>query len=614
VAGDALRSTWLLALVIFAITWPVRSLVPHAGLDSSWRAGLYMAAHDHLRFGPELTFTHGPLGFLRYPFLYYVWLTRLAGLYVGLVHLGLCLTLLWALRRAFSLTVAAVLTFAIAAVLADEPVLAIALVWAVEALREGGNEHARRLFPLVGGLASGLEVLVKANSGVTLLAMCALTVACLPAGRRARSLAEFGGGFVVAFLGLWLAASQRLGDIPDYVVNSASVAAGHSDTMLREAAPRWEYAGAIVVMGLVVWLLVDGFRSRLPVRRWPMVGVLAVFAFSLWKLGFVRHDATHSPRFFATFLAAIAAFAWSPRQRISVILILAVTFAAFFGTVGPDRLDVFDARARITAGWDQLRIVTDSHRHGSLVDRARRSMQGEYRLSPEMLAQLSGHSVHVEPFEASLVWGYGQRWRPLPVFQSYVAYTPRLDRVNADFLRSGKAPERIVREVAPVDGRNQQFDAPDATREMLCRYRQLIADAHWQILGRVATRCGMERLLGRRTAGAEIAVGVPRAPTGEAVLVRVSGVAPGGLERLRGLLLRPSERRIRVVDDRGGDRTFRLAPLTAQDGTLVRVPREADWPAPFRESADARTLAITIGDGSSRQPLVYSFYALPIRP
>jgi hypothetical protein len=37
---------------------------PNFGLDPSWRMALGQLFHDGLQFGPEVTFTYGPLGFL----------------------------------------------------------------------------------------------------------------------------------------------------------------------------------------------------------------------------------------------------------------------------------------------------------------------------------------------------------------------------------------------------------------------------------------------------------------------------------------------------------------------------------------------------------------------
>jgi hypothetical protein len=50
----------------------------------------------------------------------------------------------------------------------------------------------------------------------------------------------------------------------------------------------------------------------------------------------------------------------------------------------------------------------------------------------------------VYPQEIALAWAYHLDWRPIPVLQSYSAYTSDLDQLDADFLTSTRAPQRIL--------------------------------------------------------------------------------------------------------------------------------------------------------------------------
>ena len=50
-------------------------------------------------------------------------------------------------------------------------------------------------------------------------------------------------------------------------------------------------------------------------------------------------------------------------------------------------------------------------------------------LAPTVLSMLSGHSVAMEPTQASLAFAYPRLdWDPEPVLQGYTAYTSYLDR------------------------------------------------------------------------------------------------------------------------------------------------------------------------------------------
>ena len=69
-------------------------------------------------------------------------------------------------------------------------------------------------------------------------------------------------------------------------------------------------------------------------------------------------------------------------------------------------------------------------------------------------AAVADHPVAVDSFESSLAWAYGLNWHPVPVLQTYVAYTAALDRRNADALERCARPTSgsCARPSAPSTG------------------------------------------------------------------------------------------------------------------------------------------------------------------
>src|SRR5262245_52061436 len=53
---------WLFGPALFAVPWTSAQLT--AGLDASWVTALNLAFLHRLRFGHDLLFTYGPLGFV----------------------------------------------------------------------------------------------------------------------------------------------------------------------------------------------------------------------------------------------------------------------------------------------------------------------------------------------------------------------------------------------------------------------------------------------------------------------------------------------------------------------------------------------------------------------
>jgi hypothetical protein len=141
--------------------------------------------------------------------------------------------------------------------------------------------------------------------------------------------------------------------------------------------------------------------------------------------------------------------------------------------------------------------------------------------------------VAVEPWETGAVWAYGLEWAPLPVFQPYSAYTPKLDRLNSAVVESTDGPERILVENGPlvlaefpgrgVDGRFPGWDPPEQQRAILCNFAPLSTTRRWQVLGRVPDRCGPARPAGSAEASPGEAVPVPAPGPGEVVFASIEG-------------------------------------------------------------------------------------------
>jgi hypothetical protein len=213
--------------------------------------------------------------------------------------------------------------------------------------------------------------------------------------------------------------------------------------------------------------------------------------------------------------------------------------------------------------------------------------------------------------EFAAIYAYRLRWRPLLTIVPSSAYTTALDRESADILSSRRAAERILRSRTPtIDRVNTVWDMPSAMRTILCRYRQVSATARWQVLARAESRCGRPRRVATVAARWGTSVNVPRAQPGAAMLVRIRGVEPHGLERLATLVYRIPERYI-LLD---GRRRFNLVAGTAADGLVISVPPAYDYPPPFAFSAHVHTLTVLRRDRLRQRwgHLTYEFDETPM--
>ncbi len=583
------------------------------GFDPSGLGALHLGIHDGLSWGRDLIYTYGPLGFLKVPTYWYSDTGTLAVLYAVITRIAL-FTVLWSLgRRSFGWPGAVAVLLLIGVDIGDPvPVLAFAAcLWVLvgEPQRPGRDLG----FALAGGAWTALELLAKINVGVTVGALWVATLLFLGRAGHRRGAVAFAGSLIVGLVVLWLLAGQPLGALPDYLHNAARLSSGYSAAMATELPGlAWQYSAALIVFLLGLMGVWTAFALRPPRARWGAVVLWIVLAFLYFKEGFARHDG-HALFYFSALMGALAALPWDRRHRVLGLTAIAVPFLILLAVSGQRIVDLVSPLDRLSLGWDQATTVVRPAEQRRIQAEARTAMHAVDGLDPTTLALLSGQSVDIEPSESVAAWGYGLRWRPLPVYQRYVAYTQALDQLNTASLRAPDGPQRILlRAEYVIDGRVGAFEAPAATREILCRYVPLHPQPPWVVLGREAGRCGPARRIATVSArwGQDIAVPRPSRPDA-LIFVRISGVSVGGLERIRDTLYRAYFRSIAF----NHSDVHRLLPETAADGLIMSVPGASDYPPPWTLAPAPKLIAIQReGDPPTGPVLRMDFYEQPIAP
>jgi hypothetical protein len=610
---DQVVQTALGALAIAWLTWPAQTIIPfETGVDPSWRAGLSMARQQSLDFGADIVFTYGPLGFLADPYLYFPRTAALAGLYVGLLQIAIAGSLIWAARATFGFLGAAAIAFAItklAIVVVPTTLLIPPLVflWCAYAVRRG-SQRLFLILALAGAFLGALELLVRVTTGLVVLGLIGLTLV-MERERRVRNLASFAAAAALSFLALWLATGQDLSAVPDFFLYSSELITGYVDAMpYEDPTLKWEYFAGAAVAGVVLfvgWRNTEGLSRS---RRLKLLALGVALAYPTFKQQFVRHDPWHIGIWFFSAAVAIVALSWRRDTRAETALALVCALLPL--GAGQLTLDEVNPIRSAERAVDQVRTMATSERL-TRAGEARVALRELYDLDPAIVERVRGRTVHVYGYETGVAWAYPElSWAPLPVFQSYTAYTGRIDRLNARHLREN-GPEFVLRGPDwPLNDRNHVLDAPATTLQLFCLYRPVATAGSWDLLARRPDRCGTPRKLGtvRTRLGEHFAV--PQGSGRGLVVVDPRELPTTAWERLRTLLYR----RTMLYAIVNGATTFRAVPGTAVGPIIARVPAGLDYPSqPL--SLGATTLGFfedPKGQGGPGPAMTVDVYEVPI--
>jgi len=531
-----------------------------AGLDPSFLYGVNMAWNRGMTHGRDFVFTYGPLSWLlfpdpdlvpRWPVLAYSWLTYAAGL-VFLWKTALAQR--WELRLCAAVWTAAIAMWLHPVDRLQFTVIATMILFVLLRTSASG---------LAAACAAGLALVVKANDGIVAVAVLAAAVILTPVrdGVRWSRIAMLASPFCIA------AAVVGPRALPGYLRWAVELSSGYSEAM-GIGGPMWQFvAGAA---GLVALALLS-VAGRNPLLRLAPAAPCLLVAFGAWKHAMVRHDAHADPLHVKLGVAAIllAAVAEPRRARfaaayaaVSVVAGAMVLYYAGGQRLPSPRLrDAAAAWADFGSYWEWIR-------------QANRSALQTRALPPAVLDAVRGHTVEAVPYSIDLIRAAGLDWRPRPVVQTYSAYTPSLDSLNASHVAGPRAASRVLLEEGRVDSRHILLDDARSMRALVDHYDPVdVAGPVVVLARRAAPRFGQVVDLTSSTAAWGELTPVPAAPKGSrriaSIRVRLS---PWG--RLRKLLFRTTPVFVEQWFASGRVDTARILPRNLADGALFYgVPR-----------------------------------------
>jgi quinohemoprotein ethanol dehydrogenase len=585
--GASMRSPTRVALAVvaglyLAITnFPQLPLIVQPGLDPGWIYGINQAKVQSLRFGSHFVYTYGPLGYLLYPLDLGSNLSRALGFGIALSVLAAALGFIGVLRAPSTLgalVFVCALTAALRAAAPLDPALGasgeyrIAFFVLLALCLTIDMRHHHPLALLATALAAA-TVLMKLSLGMACAGSLGMYLLLQRRRGQIRSwhVIAYAAGFALAVAALFTLTGNRLADLPDFLRYSLDLIAGQSDAMSLKG-PFVE-----VLLGVGCLALATALAVQSPTRLRNRVLLALPILLVAYKHAFMRHD-LHALNMFTVALGCFAVFALFADRSFEAawigagLLLAMAAMTVVLGTRGQPTpsLTTLDprpglARMRAYGDWTTLHAATSGRSAQALRD---------YVLPLPLQQRLRSGMVDVVPFDTAYIAANHLRWAPQPVFQSHLAYTAALDRLNAAHFTGSNAPQYVLYELKGLDGRHPFLDNPATTRALLCNYVLDQREGDLLVLRRAAPRCGALLPAGERTIRWNEPITVPENADG--VLVRLH-IHYGLWGSLRRLLLRSPYVGLMMHYSDGSATSYRLLPAVAADGIWIdHLPRGTD--------------------------------------
>lgn len=445
-------------------------------VDDAWALVMHQAFVQHLQFGRDIVFSYGPWGLLArgyYPATFLICMTAWLALSVVFICAG------WRVARYFTRS------------------QVLAWFWLIGftamASLPTGSDFNNRLAAW-GVLLLCLHFFVEEAAFSPLQALLVFTLGWFGL---VKFLGFMEGGLLVAVIALdnvfrhrrfpwiipvwlagiiffWLLAGQHPDSFWPFVKNSWTVATGYTDAMNE---------GNVFILNPLVYLLIAaGFcvlgalLVRTPQRgRGIFFFVLASggLLFLIFKASYVRDDDAHEISAGTTFvMMALACFAVAATRKKSLLigaatlLLVSISFIPFLAELQnpsqrfPHLFVQSFSPDNLFAPF--LGVTTDTLRQSH-----------EHQLERlEMLTPLPAVPGEADLYSHRLDFLFANKiaYRPRPVIQSYSAYTPELARMNADWLRTGRAATNLFFAIDTLDARYPSQDDGLSWPELLTRY------------------------------------------------------------------------------------------------------------------------------------------------
>jgi hypothetical protein len=606
---------------------PPLNLAAGAGLDPSWKIGTIWSYLNHMQFGMDVIFPHGPLDFLEEPVMvnYPLWVLSVL---FSLLKYSVFLVCLYRLFRQLSVKwyvyMAMIPALGYANIMYDSLPLITFSIFCLTIFLKDRVETKDVALAAIIALLLAVTSLIKFNVLVTCLAMLPLTFCIFAAYRnKIKTIALVTASYLMMLVALWLLAGQSISAIGDYIKTGVELSTGYNAAMLvpmsdagmlvmlftivsllgllvyaiirdekrlfifillnaviivadyKHGIIRQEYmfqTTCLLLFSIFLLLILDGLR----IKEVAILGFASFFIVAFCQLAPIAFDPLTIIAFLAilfTLLAAILVGTMKVKGigglRYVCIVLCIVTMTLLVLSIGNGGRKVsYDIPAKLSSWGQTLEYMADPGHFDGTVEAQKQAIRDVYKLDINVSNTIGNSSVDIVPWDIALCWAYDMNWTPRPVFQSYSVYTKYLDDLNSQYYNGKTAPQFVLYAEGSIDGRYPPFDEPATFRDILLNYGYVMRSGSFVLLNHTSDKsCWTAIKLG--TVNAEMGKNIT-VPQFDGYVFGYVNCDYSHAGRIKSLIFKPSPLYIRfILNDSSITNYYRFIPDPAKNGILL---------------------------------------------
>lgn len=466
----------LTSILVFIVTYAYTGTAIHPGLDPSYEFAFNYFFKHNVQIGSKILFSFGPLGFLLWaePIGNNVFISCIVNGFFKFAFIFLALYLNSSAKpkiNIFSFGVIILTTFLVGLQINIHNMLIFITAFLLMLHKMKGNI----LFLVFASIVVAFAFTVKISSGIiSILILFSYVLIVYSMDRKIRIFFLSCLTLCASFMLIWFLLYQNLSGIIDYLIATLELSRGNSSAMTINPPNNWW----IFILFLLSFLSIPFIQKDKNIFFLYAIMLLPTIVF--FKYAFSREDSGHVVHFLiylAQFLYLVLIVSKDVYKKNIILLFIVFSMFILFiiGTPSRGALKIFFTPI-ITNLSNKPFVIPDAHIQ-NLKEKSN-DLLSPKKLNQDIMEIVQGNTIDTYPWETSYISANNLNWKPRPVFQSYITYTPYLDRENAEFYDSTKAPSFILwerkhwgGETGSIDGRYLLNDEPLTLFQLLKHYQ-----------------------------------------------------------------------------------------------------------------------------------------------